>query len=229
VRVVRGLALRGLACLLAGVVITVLIAWGVEVFLPYAGPASHLGGSVGGWRRDVPEGWPEPRGLSIVSYGGRIRPGTFRVEGGPRMQVRQGMHMGVGGVRGGGWLFIEDDPRYLVEWYDVGWPIATMRRPGEDDTRPFRSGVERVWARGIPVGGPRTLPLAPAWPGFAWSTLVAGGGVGLLWTLVWLTRHRITARRRKRGACPACGYVLAGLGTCPECGAVANGASVSKA
>ncbi len=64
----------------------------------------------------------------------------------------------------------------------------------------------------------RTLPYLPVWPGLAinlafWSAAAAP----LVFAPVAIRR----LRRKRRGACPACGYDLRGLpagGLCPECG-----------
>jgi hypothetical protein len=61
------------------------------------------------------------------------------------------------------------------------------------------------------------IPLNPIWRGFLASTLLCGAVAWLLWLAPSVTRR---ALRRRRGACPRCGYDLrgGGQGVCPECG-----------
>jgi hypothetical protein len=61
------------------------------------------------------------------------------------------------------------------------------------------------------------LPLAPAWPGFAFNSLLFAAVLGApLPAFRWIQR----CRRLHRGLCPSCAYDLRALppGPCPECG-----------
>lgn len=60
------------------------------------------------------------------------------------------------------------------------------------------------------------LPLRPIWPGFAVNAVFYAG---VCWLLLAAPGDIRRWRRRRRGACAACGYDLAGLEACPECGA----------
>ena len=69
------------------------------------------------------------------------------------------------------------------------------------------------------------LPTHILWPGFLLNTLFWSGVIA---SPFWLRRGFVawrTARRRRAGLCPACGYARGGLhphNPCPECGAASN-------
>lgn len=69
----------------------------------------------------------------------------------------------------------------------------------------------------LPLGGSSAmLPWRPIWRGLAGNTPVYAALVLAGWAAFGLVR---SARRRKRGACAACGYPLdEGMHRCPECG-----------
>jgi len=100
---------------------------------------------------------------------------------------------------------------------DVGWPMPSFSMDWEcTQWSPCNGGM--LFKR-PPGAGPRFLIWRPIPLGFAadtllWSACIAGAtSAAQMW---------IKARRRRRAACPACGYDLRGLtaGTvCPECGA----------
>jgi hypothetical protein len=67
----------------------------------------------------------------------------------------------------------------------------------------------------VPWRWDRHIPLRPDWPGFAVNTVVYATGLLLLAAIPGRIRRW---RRRRRGACLACGYASGGLAVCPECG-----------
>lgn len=107
----------------------------------------------------------------------------------------------------------------------VGWPMVTLRGAL---VRSRADGPGRI-VEGISLQGVRTagtpsialLPTTPVWPGFAVNAVFFGA--------VLLAGHAATCRvsafradsRRRRGCCASCGYNLPGTGPvrrCPECG-----------
>ncbi len=106
-----------------------------------------------------------------------------------------------------------------------GWPMhsSQIRRRPRDALRALRgpSPVSSFDA-GLPLGsmsGPNgafSLPLRPAWPGFAVNAAIYAG---VCWMLLMVMGVAARWRRRRRGRCVACGYDVGGLASCPECGA----------
>ncbi|MHC5113608.1 MAG: hypothetical protein ACYTGP_04175 [Planctomycetota bacterium] len=102
----------------------------------------------------------------------------------------------------------------------AGWPFRCLRGTrvsGATDAHGLRNAWPiperrlRVYAQ-LVVG---FLPYEPLWPGLVANTAFYGAAA---WAVVCgpgLLRRR---SRRRRGACLACGYLLAGLDRCPECG-----------
>jgi len=222
-------------CLLLGVVITVLVAWGIELFdrrtprvLCAAVGASYE--PFGGWMAPVPDDWPgQPEQTALCVQGGLfdVINGAFRWRHGTRTRFRQGMGQGFL-LKAGGVSFKGDDP-HILDRVIVGWPVATMTRRGPEDARaPPASGVARVWFRGIEVPvreypaatEMRRLPVRPIWGPFVLSAIGWGLVVAAPYW-VWKGGRAWRARARvKRGRCAWCGYELAGLEQCPECGKV---------
>jgi hypothetical protein len=211
----RGWIRFGVVGLLCGIAFNVLVAWGIAVAqLPVrlGTDDSYSGGA--GWPGSAPEGWPGPpdmfsggRGVGFTKLGAAHGMSTLH-------ETR------------------DTDPRaeahyMLVTFY--GMPFRSMRTTRlqiEDAQRRFRDVDGSVLERGMAVprvlnpGGLTTLRLAlrPMWPGFVLNSLVYA--VLALVTMLGLARLRAD-RRRRRGRCVRCNYLLAGLDVCPECGATA--------
>jgi hypothetical protein len=124
---------------------------------------------------------------------------------------------------------------YTVSEARSGWPARAMRTVQLQHPTGAGSKVdgsswqtwrpERRWAVRLPSYSMASefehrgmLPTAVVPLGFAIDTALFGGIIFLLWCAPPLARESL---RRRRGACPACGYDLRGItsGTCPECGA----------
>lgn len=93
-----------------------------------------------------------------------------------------------------------------------GVPVSTEQRAPNGYWRPLPPSASSMpWARW------RFLPLRPIWPGLVIDIVFWTGALWLSLLGVRTCRHWT---RRRRGACPACGYVLRGLDDdgCPECG-----------
>ena len=80
----------------------------------------------------------------------------------------------------------------------------------------LRTGIDVSEQVGARIKGEmRCLPLTPIWPGFALNTFFYA-------TVLWLfVRGPVVLRRmirRRRGLCPACGYLVGVSPVCTECG-----------
>jgi hypothetical protein len=107
-------------------------------------------------------------------------------------------------------------PNRTLQRITTGWPLPAMQY----DSNPAAS----AWAGGLPIAGSskigglvaRRLPIRPLIVPF----LTDAATFALAGFAVLISESAIrTARRRRRGQCPACGYPSAGLPRCPECGA----------
>jgi len=199
--------------LCVGVVINVLVAWGVAAAgLPMK--ADHNYDAPGqGWPRRSPVGWPtEPdTWMTGESLGYASRGASHNMAALARTRRTDPtvvMHM------------------MIVDAY--GLPFRSMRTTRRIVQRgpAITSNEQTVLDAGTIV--PRVLnpsqtatnrfAFDPVWPGFVLNSLVYA--VLALVTMLGLTRLRAD-RRRRRGRCVRCNYLLAGLDVCPECGATA--------
>ena len=197
--------------LCVGVVINVLVAWGVAAAgLPMK--ADHNYDAPGqGWPRRSPVGWPtEPdTWMTGESLGYASRGASHNMAALARTRRTDPtvvMHM------------------MIVDAY--GLPFRSMRTTRRIVQRgpAITSNEQTVLDAGTIV--PRVLnpsqtatnrfAFDPVWPGFVLNSLVYA--VLALVTMLGLTRLRAD-RRRRRGRCVRCNYLLAGLDVCPECGA----------
>jgi hypothetical protein len=119
---------------------------------------------------------------------------------------------------------------YSVNLTMAGWPRRCLwcRDATVLSADPHNPTRLTTWHWGIPIEtgpGAETLaiPLAVLWGGFLLNATLYGA---ILFICAVVTLGRIRRRRRRRGACAACGYDLRG-GTglpegraCPECGTV---------
>jgi hypothetical protein len=132
-----------------------------------------------------------------------------------------------------------DEPRWasrlrqrepqLVGVGAYGWPavclISHSAWDGAGQVRDADLWITPEWLG--PVAGLR-LPLCPLARGMTIDMAFFAGGWALL--LVGAPMLRRTLRRR-RGLCPACGYILAGTAApaCPECGQPSGGPRAATA
>jgi hypothetical protein len=103
----------------------------------------------------------------------------------------------------------------------LGWPLPAFAIDS-DQLPPCETRGGWLFPRS-PTGGQRVLAWRPTPLGFALDTLLYAACLAGLAAGV---RLLIRARRRRRGACAACGYSLAGLAgvaACPECGSESPG------
>lgn len=113
-----------------------------------------------------------------------------------------------------------------VEWtFATGWPLRSLKCGSSQLQRTGPGGAPILvpWG-GIPI--PRWglrmsfLPFVPVWPGFVIDSVV---WAFLLWSFLRLRRAFLSWRRRARGACAECGYLVSGARACPECGGRGQG------
>ena len=71
------------------------------------------------------------------------------------------------------------------------------------------------WQFGLQTSFGRSLPVIPAWPGFAINTVFYAVILWLLFAAPFALRRR---RRMRRGLCPACAYPVGESPVCTECG-----------
>lgn len=74
-------------------------------------------------------------------------------------------------------------------------------------------------ARADRFGFPFRLPLAPSFAGFVGNSCVYAA---IILTPIYMIRYQVIAARRRRHACPRCGYCMLNVpqsARCPECGA----------
>jgi len=209
-------------CCLVGVVINVLVAWGITLCEnPFARRSQAQPATALKWPTDVPTDWPDlPDHSDVASgLGSTYRYATWGTSledapPGPAPLALQ--HEFIRRVRLG-WV--------LVAVGEYGFPLRALRASSEQRTKPFTATSlhDRPWgqlARGLPV--PKSihafgaLPVDPLWAGLLVNSLIYAI---VTWIVARLFVAWRRARRRRRGLCPRCAYDLAGLDTCPECGA----------
>ncbi len=221
--------MRVAVCVVVGVVVNVLVAWGCAMWVKpkrssMAGGV-FLGVNSDPWPTSVPSDWP--KGCHDM-----------------------GKWTGFGVCHHAGASVNFDSLGALCTLQKVGFPMHSLRsidwfrQRSEDSTgmmRVERHGFAGVWQAGLEAplqltyvakrqpflapatgGGLRprvSLPVQPVWPAFALNTLVYGA---LAWGVLFAPGVVMRWRRRRRGACVGCGYDLKGIapgGMCPECGA----------
>lgn len=205
-------------CLALGALATLFVAWGSATFAEF--PNRHerirfeplsdremwslsLSRTVGGWR-----------------YTSVVMPRALRYEAEPP------------GPEPPGWAALpEPDPTNSVfnPFFEIaegrGWPrpafmyrFSNTEGTSKHPAGPVRGGFELQPNSTGAWYDPWVLPYRPIWSGLLIDTAV----FTVLWMLVFLVPIALVRRRRRRrGACVACGYDLAGTtgDRCPECGA----------
>lgn len=125
-------------------------------------------------------------------------------------------------------------PNRTFEVVSVGWPLPAMQWTAYDESRFFETlpaqretSLRVAWKHGLPqwsmralaTSDERRLPLRPTAAGFLVDTALFTAAAW--WAAEWFSRA-CASRRARKGACPRCGYDLAGhadhTAACPECG-----------
>ncbi len=200
---------RIVVSLMVGVVVTVLVAWGLDRFTPAAVNPSTIPPLV--WPVGVPSDWP----MVPDSAEHQLRAGaTYEFHGANLHQA---------------WETKFADPAvtlYTQSEKLYGWPCRalgkwsggtrTLNIVTDLDVGTMRAGMP--WPANWPTA--RTwdddrLPVYPLWPGFALNTLFYGAFARVALAGVSHVKNR---RRPKPGMCPVCRYPISGLIVCPECG-----------
>ncbi len=229
------------ACLIGGMLINVLVAWGcLWHTISISGSNwkySHRTGPRD-WPTTVPAYWPPTAMTAAVlsSYGA-----AFLTYMAPEPEPAD-LHTTNSMPR----------DRFTVWEQRYGWPLHSMvcgqgqaslalrslsfgqssqppLQPVTFVDRLYRGRAPPAWMHphNPPVLFPPTFPLLPIATGSIANTLIYAA---MLWPLFVVLRVLQTARRRRRGQCLACGYDLAALPKCPECGIDrAAGTSTRKA
>lgn len=187
-----------------GVVLTVLVSWGLALYSPW--PEGDSEYSTEGlpqheWPAPHPAAWPDPWYVDSFETPGQLHltAMTFQNPGNNPDVWRQ---------------FVTRS----------GWPCLSLEASaiGSPETRGQGGGYARQSSLRLPESvGPlrfdpkRPLPLRPLWTGFAVDALIFSAGSFAVFASVGVTRRGL---RRRRGRCESCGYDLGGLERCPECG-----------
>jgi hypothetical protein len=120
------------------------------------------------------------------------------------------------------------DPTVIVHWmsrWEYGVPFRSMSRVAMS-TQAGRTVTPvplSTWQAGVRtpawfqdgLAAREFVPIRPIWWGLFANWLIFAG---LVWGGVAAFSHLRRTRRKRRGLCEGCGYVMAGLATCPECG-----------
>jgi hypothetical protein len=111
----------------------------------------------------------------------------------------------------------------LVHIVTAGWPLTCLtgeRHTVGVSTRRHSLAEPPSAVRDLNVLPRRVLPLRPLWFGLTANTALYAAAVWLAVPGPILLRRTL---RRRRGRCPACGYILRHVEhhACPECGAAA--------
>jgi hypothetical protein len=188
----RRLAIRLAACAIAGIGLTIAVAWWIPFAQP--GPMDPTAATSRQpdltWPAWVPPGWPKQPQRHYVITG----PGVRREE----------------------WVGLKLGSRSADVWLAsqvlTGWPLCAMSYR----TAEYQGTAASSWTNGIRVPGREPVPKAIVPIGFALDTIF-GTFTYPLWGIRAFIRRRL---RRARGRCPACGYDLKGStsAVCPECG-----------
>ncbi len=217
--------------LLLGAVVNVAVAWGCAVTIDTS-LATHRAGMVDG--RD--EDW------DVIRYSRQGATLLWSQQGSPVSDDdhRRGPHPSQllpswCGFAQSTAEFASGERHYEIRYADGrGWPMLALwcKTRHDYEVWAWEEGypskrIEQPVAWGIQTqlppwkisyyDSPRTLPLRPIFPGFAFNTIFYAAILWLL-TLGPFTARRII--RRRRGLCLKCGYDLrhAEHEVCPECG-----------
>ncbi len=232
-RLVRKRVLVILGCLVVGVVVNVLVAWGCALRIKSTWsttePNSPFRFVHQDWPMPVPANWPPDPDFVTKNGGSGL----------------SGLHLTTD-------TYEVSKIEYFASVNKAGWPVVAMRwdvlteldYPQRQVRYLLNDGTWRgLWLGGMPVSarlhwdyqryrlattiqGSREgvpVPLRPLWPGFAVNTAIYGA---FAWFVMFAPGVARRARRLKREACVKCGYDLRGGvagGMCPECGTEKSG------
>lgn len=215
---------RAMMCLLLGVVTTVAVAWGCAVL---ANPLAH-GVILGSFFSSPNQGWwywiarepgatviersmarsnampTDPKG--IVPWWSAVREAPAEIETGTRA-------IWIEDARGWPWVTMVTETRYGTALESPYNPFAGS--PGEDLNLELGLPPNPVVASSTVH-----LPTRPIWLSFVPSAV----GWAAVFAAIFYAPSALRCHvRRRRGACPACGYDLRytpDLLRCPECGTI---------
>jgi hypothetical protein len=205
------LRIRIAACAAAGVALTAVVAWSINIAMRPAWLKPTLHWDRIGWPFKVPDHWTRA-------------PVPAEASGGP------GVTQWFWGVL---WIADTRPQRSAPEIHVVdlritqtGWPwravahetwkervhLGSTSAPAELRNIGHPTSA---WRLGLKFADHR-LGICPLWPGFVLDTAFYGALAFLLWSVPGFLRRRA---RLRRGACPVCAYDLQGTTHgCPECG-----------
>ena len=204
-------------CLAFSVVVNYGVAWWLVLTwdpIKPRGPVNFNSLNHASWTQNVPANWPD-RASSRLTYSSSHH--LFTSESAERRIDPEGGEF----------------HSYRTNTIESGWPKKSIRsvshryhngRDGSGRQTPafsFGAGIGHPDSSvNVPFVGTthaRRLPLTPIWPGFAFNILLFAFIPALI-VLPWRPLNRM--RRRRRGACLACGYDLSATleSPCPECG-----------
>ena len=204
---------RASLCLLAGVVVSYGVAWGLEFLNQPRSRSVPIPVAEAG---RLPLEWPSPISEWPSWTAGKEVPST--PEGVLVYRPAEGVRMV--SYFAGGWHFSE---------IAFGWPMHSAARSEiardefapwpiswRDDHRPWFSGWPAFESQDLTLSKvPVLLPIRPLWTGLAVNSAfygcVAAAGA---WMVGWAVR----ANRRRRGLCEVCKYPRGASAVCTECG-----------
>ncbi len=202
------------ACLAAGCVMTVVLAWASAIWAP------------------LPT-MPPIRVMGVVEKDGSLRPCPQTLAGSRLgFHLEYDAHVAWEGPPGPGRSIGSE---FDAQRFAAGWPLlalecAVVYGPKQPDghvravEKIGSTGQNGMWlvdgiaAKRLPGLHPqvfRFIPLRPRFLGLLADAAIVGG---LLWFAAFGWRDVRAASRARRGACVACGYPVTGLARCPECG-----------
>lgn len=214
-------------CLVAGMVTTVVVAWGGLLLADCLEAPESVAGFLQSSHKIVTR-FSMKTTTHISAW--QTAPPRFGDINWYRMYVAgldfQPTYLVGSTIRYTGYATFVDPP---VTWtaLDAGWPFLSLRgwscvaiKNSSTVVRSARAGlIENVPTVSTLRGLPQTasLPYCPRWPGFIANTLFYAALWWLLFTGLITAR---AARRSRRGLCTRCAYDLRGIasGVCPECG-----------
>ncbi len=220
---VKRWVVRGVVCVVMGVVTTVGVAWGLAA-TKFRDAEYYLGS------QEVEQGRLE---LEVCAGVGRVRrcsafvPDymmTSRISalsgyGGRRVDSLSEMHHSAEQ-----WFHqLDHRPRLEFSQEATGWPRLALWCGYDEEPKTlmplvrggFALSKERIGL--LPQG--RALPYRPIWLGLLLDSILYACCWGAIWFVCLLPSRARRLWRLRRGLCGSCGYDVAGIaGVCPECG-----------